>query len=771
MEHGNLIHDLGIVVAGAAMASVVFKRLGIPVIFGYLLAGLLLGPHLLPESPLSASGTVEELSQLGVVFLLFFMGMEFNLGRLQKVFAPALMAVVPQTVAMIYLAKLVGPLLGWSALSSLFFGSLLAISSSMVTIRVLSEQKRMKLPHAQLAIGILIMEDVLAVILLVILSGIAVTQQFDWGGVTLVTFLMGVFVIGVFFFGRLVVPRLLAFADKWDNKEQMTLISVGMVLGIGALALELRFSEALGAFIAGAILSQTRLVHDITESNRALHDLFTAVFFVSVGMLIDPHLVLENIGWILLFSVLTVTGKIVTCFVGLFLSGQPTRSAYRASVAKAQIGEFSFVIAELGRQLGVTDDRLTSIAFGVAFMTILLTPLITRTSEEQHNWLAGRTPGSVARFSTFYRNYLETVLTVLGRNMLLRLLKRPLIQITFYFFLICGLVLGSAYAAEWASKLDVPHAAYYGLGIWMLSAVVVVPFAIAIIRNVTAIVFMVTEALFATRGSRPIMQGRLGNLINHVATLLLVVALGGLFLAAMASYLPPGGALVLFGALVVLVALLYWRQMVRVNSRIESLFLDSFSEEAHEVEEHRREAVLTRISTEYPWPVHIREVDLGQRSAVCGKRILDLKLRQETGSMIIALARGGTHIFDPSPETVLVAEDHVVLLGTPEANAQAVSMLERTATGPRTVRNATFEIERVLLPPSCELDGNTLAGANVRRRFGVSIIGIQRGARQITAPPAEEILRAGDVLLYVGDPQKGAAFREFAERSATATAR
>ncbi|MBN1403490.1 MAG: cation:proton antiporter [Opitutales bacterium] len=762
--HGaSLIQDLGIVVAGAAIASTIFRKLKLPVIFAYLTVGLLLGDGIMPVAILSDEESIHQISQLGVLFLLFFMGMEFDLGRLRRVMGAALMALVAQTLAMLYLARLLSPLMGWDNVSSLFFGSLLAISSTMVTMRVLHEQKRDKMPHAQLAVGIMILEDLLAVLLLVLLSGVAVTKNLDWQSLELVSFMMGVFVIGMFFIGRLFAPKLIAYAEDGDNREALTIVSAGLALGIGALAIRLHFSEALGAFVAGAIISRTRLVHTVLNNNRSLRDLFSAVFFVTIGLQIDPVLVLGNIGWVLFISVLMIVGKISSCFIGLFLSGQAGNSSYRASVAKAQIGEFSFIIAALGKQLGVTDERLTAIAFGVALISILLTPYLSVSSSEQYKWFADHMPRQITRFAKFYRNYLDTVTAELDKSRVLRLTRRPLIQITIYFFLISGIVLGGAVTARWVSHLDVPDPLLWGLAVWICTAILSVPFVIATARNISSIVYMVTDALMAHNRNRSIMQGRVNNLVNMLATLLLLLVLGGFFLSVAAPFLPRGTALILFAILVVGIALFFWRNMVHINSRIEALFIDSFNDDGSEQAEQRRLDTIARLRKDYPWPVEIREIKIGRLSEAAGKALRELNLQTRTGSMILALVRSGIEVFNPGPDTYLFPDDTVVLLGPFESNQKAADMLSAktdVSTSPKPIKGA-LKIERVILPQGSSMDGDTLAGLNLRKRFGISVIGIQRGARQITSPGAEELLKSGDMLIYVGSEERSKAFRAF----------
>ena len=753
-----MIHDLGVVVVAAALVAVVFRRLGLPSIFGYLLAGLLLGGRVGLPSVVQEFGTIQELSELGVIFLLFFIGMEFDLKRLSTMFWPALLALLLQTLAMLYLAYGLASVLGWSTLEALFLGSLLSISSSMVTVRVLRDQKRMNMPHAQLAVGILVMEDILAVVLLVILTGTAVTRQFEWDAAWLVIFFMGVFVFAVFTIGRIVAPRVLKFLGKGDDsREVFTIFSVGLVLGVSVLALRLNFSPALGAFIAGAMLSQTRYVHTLEDIHRTLHDLFSAVFFVTVGMLMDPAALLDNLGWVLLLAFLVHLGKIMSCWLGLFLAGQPSRTSFRASVAKAQIGEFSFIIAGLGLSL-VGDDpamkQMASIAYGVAFVTILMTPLLTQNSGAGFDRMAGYAPARFTRFGAFYHDLIEHLVLQLGRNRILQLLREPLGRIFASFFLLNAVLIAGYFTAQ-----HVRDEGFFGpiytewalLGLWLLVAVGLAPFLFSIIANLNQIVFRMTDALFELRSERPILQGRMRSLFTGLSFLVSALVVGVFYVTFASPWLPARSLLAIIGLFLALISVVFWRRLAQFNENMELLFMDSFKEQVEDAGRERRGAVLSEIQEKYPWEVQVREILLGKDSQFAGKRLRETNLRTESGATVVGLAREGVEFFDPGPETPLFPNDELIVLGTKEQLALAESMARvGRASAEGGAESEGFNIEPLYVLPGSVVDGNTLAGADVRRRFGVSVIGVQRGEERITSPKPDLMLRAGDVVYVVG---------------------
>ena len=761
-EAGGWIDDFGLVLTAAGFAAAIFHRLRLPVIFGYILAGVLIGPHLFTSPLVKDADAIQQISELGVIFLLFFIGMEFDLKRLQRVLGPALMGLLMQTLFMLYLAQLLAPFLGWSSTSTLFFGSLLAISSSMVSVRLLRDSGRIQEPEAQFTIGILILEDVLAVILLVILTGVAVTQSFDWDAAWLVTFLMGLFVIMVFAVGRALVPRLLQEICGEDNQEVLTVVSVGLVMAVSILALRLEFSPALGAFVAGTLLSQTGVSQMVERMNRSLHDVFAAIFFVSVGMLLQPALIIAHAGVILIISLLVVAAKVIACWGGLVLAGQRGRTAFMASTSKAQIGEFSFIIASLGSSLGVMNEEMTAIAFGVALVTIFVAPPLTYKSPLIYQSLVRRVPGGVQTLFEAYQKFIEGLMMGLGRNLVLRLIRRPVLQVSIYFFLISGIFVSAAYASSWVNQQvsELPAYLAWRLAYWLVVGIVLSPFILAVVRNLNAIAYILTDALFGGRPSRPIYQNRLrqvisvsllGGFLTLLATVVLLVA---------APYLPTTGLAVTAFLLVLLAAIFLRSRFILVNSQMEILFMDSFRAEVASREEQRRLDILRLIQSQAPWPVEIADVTLPSHAAWSGRLIRNLNLRARFGVNVLALGRGYSVVYDPAPDAPVFSGDRLVLSGAHEAVEkvreeirQQVRPEDRAAPSPEQ-----FRMERVYVAPKNELDGQTLAGARIRQRYGVTVLGIQRGEERITNPLPDFLIQGGDVLVIAGLPERISAF-------------
>ncbi|QYY35893.1 cation:proton antiporter [Ruficoccus sp. ZRK36] len=765
MEHGFFIGDLAIVLMCAAAVSLVFQRIKLPVFLGYLVSGFLIGPNLWEKSPIHDLATVNELSELGVIFLMFYIGLEFDLRRLRRVMGPAVLAVTLQTVVLLFVGAQIAPLLGWTPVQGIFLGSLLAISSSMVTVAVLRDLGRLDKPHAQLTVGVLILEDILAVTLLVVLSGIAVSGEVSFFAVGKITFFIAVFVVVTYYVGKLIAPHFLDLLNRIGSIELITLSVVALMLGVSVLAMKLEFSEALGAFLAGSILSQTPLAHRIENATEPLRNIFCAVFFVAIGMLIEPHLLMENWQLIVGLSLLVVLIKVLTVWGGFFLAGQNPDTAFRAAVAKAQIGEFSFIIAAMGQKTGVTGDGLVAVAVGVSLLSTLMALGLTVNADPIYKGLAVRMPKPVGVLGRFYRNFYDDVHSQIGRNSFLKLAKRPVLQILFTFLLLNGIVLLAYILTGSLDRYPVlaEQRGWLVPVIWWVSALLCLPFITAILRNLNAIVLLLTDSLFSTTAERQYFRGRLRNIFNTFVLAVLIILLGGLYLSLTAQYLPGGVALAGFFLLLLLAGVVFWKRMVNIQSRLELLFMESFNRRAEIEEPARRQKTLEEIKRQYPWPVSIRDVMIKANADACGKRIRDLDIRKITRASIIALGRAGQVQYDPGPGTVIFPLDHLYLFGSEEETNQAMEMLQAERSedaGVDSPGTPTFKIETIYLDRDSEIADNTLAGANLRKDYGVTVLGIQRGERRITGPLPDEILQPGDVLYVTGNSEGIRRFQE-----------
>ncbi|MFP5459830.1 MAG: cation:proton antiporter, partial [Bacteriovoracia bacterium] len=351
----GLIQDLGFILMTAAAVTLLCKFLKQPVVLGYLIAGFLVGPHVPWVPTITDMESIKVWAEIGVIFLLFSLGLEFSFKKLVKVGGASSITALFEIVFMLVAGFFTGQIIGWSRMDSLFLGGILSISSTTIIVRAFEELGLKKKGFTNLVFGVLIVEDLAAILLLVLLSTVAATQTLSGtallnSSVQLVFFLVTWFLLGIY-----LLPGLLNRIKPWLSNETMLIVSLGLCLMMVLVATRVGFSPALGAFVMGSLLAETREGHRIEEILVPVRDLFAAIVFVSVGMLIDPRILVEHGGVILVLTVVTIIGKFLSSATGALVSGQSLKTSVQAGMSLAQIGEFSFIIATLGMTLGVTN--------------------------------------------------------------------------------------------------------------------------------------------------------------------------------------------------------------------------------------------------------------------------------------------------------------------------------------------------------------------------------------------------------------------------------
>ena len=391
----------------AGVVTLLFHRLRQPVVLGYILAGVIIGPHTPPFPLIHDRVSIETLAELGVIFLMFSLGLDFSLRTLKRVGSTAFIGAIVEIVAMIWVGYEVGQFFGWGRMNSLFLGAILSISSTTITVKVLTELGRLKEEFAQLSLAILIVEDILAIALIALLSGVAMTGSVQAIVVAKMLGRIGVFLIVVLVTGLIAVPLLLGYVGRYRSNEMLLVTVLGLCFGVSLVTVKLGYSVALGAFVIGTIIGETREIGKVKLLTEPVRDVFSAVFFVSIGMLIDPALLGRYAVPILVITVAVVIGKVLSRTVGVFVAGHDTRTSLRVGMTLAQIGEFSFIIAALGVSLKVTSDFIYPIAVSVSVLTTLLTPYLVRSSDAVVEKFDHIAPRALVSWLELYSQWLE----------------------------------------------------------------------------------------------------------------------------------------------------------------------------------------------------------------------------------------------------------------------------------------------------------------------------------------------------------------------------
>jgi Kef-type K+ transport system, predicted NAD-binding component len=573
------IQDLTIVIVVAGLMTVLFRRLKQPVVLGYLLAGLIIGPHTPPFQLIHDKENIDTLAQLGIIFLMFSLGLHFSLRKLRQVGPTAALASAFEILLMLLIGFMVGRVFGWNSMDSLFLGAILSISSTTIIVRALSELGRSHEPFAHLVFGILIVEDLLGIALLALLAGIASTGHLQFGDVLYTLGRLSLFLTLILVGGFLLVPLIIRYVSKFRSKEMTLITALGICFGSSLLSVKFGYSVALGAFLAGALIAETEDHEFVNELVEPVRDLFSAIFFVSVGLLIDPSLLLSYAKPIALITLAVVIGKIFTCSLGTFIAGNDARTSLRVGMSLAQIGEFSFIIAGLGLNLGVTSAFLYPIAVMVSAITTLLTPYLIRASDPLAAFLEKIAPRPVVSWLQLYHQKIQGV-QGRGKDTVFRQqMRRGGLILVVNFLLISLIFFIADYAADnlhfwfsWAKDLKVRPESIS----WFVAMLLSLPLLAASFRKTRALALMIGEASVGseedTKGPR-IMRSVIANTI-----VLFIMAGLGIWIAYLSTALyPPRSALIGSLILLGLILIIFWRLFIRLHSKLQATLQENLS--------------------------------------------------------------------------------------------------------------------------------------------------------------------------------------------------
>jgi len=733
-----LISDLALILAAAAVTTLIFKQLKQPLVLGYIVAGLLVGPHVSLVPTVSDEANIQTWSEIGVIFLLFSLGLEFSFKKLIKVGGAASITAVIEVVMMLLLGYAAGRLLGWSTMDSIFLGGILSVSSTTIIIRAFEELGVKGQQFAGLVFGILVVEDLVAIVLLVLLSTLAASQQFAGmemltSVVKLIFFLIIWFVAGIFF-----LPTLLKRTRKLMNEETLLVTSIGLCLVMVVLATQAGFSPALGAFVMGSILAETTQAEKIEHLVKPVKELFGAVFFVSVGMLIDPAMILKYAGPVAVITVITILGKLLSTTIGALVAGQPLKPSVQAGMSLAQIGEFSFIIATLGLTLKVTSDFLYPVAVAVSAVTTFTTPYLIRLSEPAYVRIAAMLPHKWRNTLNRYSAATQTIAVVSDWKQLLR---SYFMNIVLYSVIIIAIVLLSAY--------------------YVLPKVTAAPEDINPARIITALVTLLVLSPFlwalAVRGissqaSANIWQQKKYRgplLLLRLLRIVLAVSLVGFFVDLFFSVVV---ALVVTVVILVLL-LIFNRKLQAFYSKIEERFFSNFNERETRVGGINKQVLA-------PWDAHLAVMNISPMSPAVGKTLQELAIRERFGANIALIKRGKQQYAAPGKDERLYPGDVVTVIGTDEQITQLNHFLEEEDSSIEEKQMPAHDIvlRRYLIKKGAPLCNKTIREAGIREQSQGMILGIERSGKRILNPESTTVLQEGDIVWVAGSDKKLAAF-------------
>ena len=724
----NLISDLGLILVTAAIAVLIFRILKQPLVLGYLVAGFLAGSEFDFFPTVKDMNSVTVWAEIGVIFLLFSLGLEFSFKKLMKVGGTASITALTQIISMVALGYFVGQMMDWGKMNSLFLGVILSISSTTIILKTFDELGVKTQKFAGNVIGALIVQDILAILMMVLLSTVAVSQQFSGtelfqSVLKLIFFLTIWFVAGIFF-----IPTLLKKAKHLLTDEMLLIVSLALCLLMVLFAANVGFSPALGAFIMGSIIAETTQAEHIEHLVKPVKDLFGAVFFVSVGMLIDPEMLMKYAFPVGILTLVVILGQSLSSTIGALLSGQPLKQSIQTGMSLSQIGEFSFIIATLGMTLNVTSDFLYPIVVAVSAITSFTTPFMVKFSTPLSVFLEKKLPRRWVKRIERYSANTEAIKSVSTWQIVLR---AYLTQVIIHSIIIVAIILLS-------SKYILPlvSASRFGNAIAALITVVILsPFLWALsLRRVA--VEQVQELMKVRKYQGPI-----------IVLVFFRIALSLFYMGfVLNEFFSP---IIAFIALVIGIVLyiLFPKKLHAFYNKIECHFIKNFNDREI-TKQSKRQNVLS------PWDGHMADFVIATASNLAGKTLDELKIREQFGINIASIKRGEITINIPIRTERLFPGDEINIIGTDEQVKLFKNYLDKNEIdAPETLVKEDIILQQLELKNRICI-GKSIRDSQIREKTHGIIVGIERNGKRILNPESHWILESDDILWIAGDRKK-----------------
>jgi len=579
MHATHFIQDLATIMLIAGVITVVFHRLRQPVVLGYILAGIIIGPYTPPYSLVLDEETIKTLADLGVVFLMFSLGLEFSLGKLRAVGVPALVAAVAEIVLMTWVGYEIGRFFGWKQMDCIFLGAMLAISSTTIIVKALDELKLKNERFAQLIFGILIVEDILAIAIIALLSSLATSGDMDAIQVAGTVGRLTVFMVVALVLGLMFVPRLLAYVAKFNSNEMLLVTVLGLCFGFCLIVIQFDYSVALGAFMMGAIIAEARELHLIERLIEPVRDMFSAIFFVAVGMLLDPRVLVDYALPITVITIAVVLGKVLACGGGAFVTGNDARTSLRTGMGLSQIGEFSFIIAALGVSLGVTSDFIYPIAVAVSAVTTLLTPYLIRASDPLAAWAGRHMPARLRQELGLYTKWLQNIQPTGDRALRAKIIRRAAAHIAVNVIIVAAAFLSMAYFAgpvsQWIGTTSLDER-YQRAILWSAALVASLPFLVAAYRKLKGVSLILAQTgVHADTAGTLTMKVRMT--LAEIIPIAAIFPIALLISALSSSILPPIELLGIIVGLVAILAIILGRKLILLHSKLQIALMEGIN--------------------------------------------------------------------------------------------------------------------------------------------------------------------------------------------------
>lgn len=737
-EIPNLIEDLALILVVAGIVTLVFKKLKQPLVLGYIVAGFLVSPHMPYIMSVVDKGDIHTWADIGVMFLLFSLGLDFSFKKILKMGMAPVIAALTIIFSMMTLGILVGHSFGWNRMDCIFLGGMLAMSSTTIIYKAFDDLGLRQQRFASLVMSVLILEDVLAIVMMVMLSAIASGNNPDGGEMLGSILKIGFFLVLWFVVGIFLIPLFFRKTRKLMNSETMVIVALGLCCLMAVLSTKVGFSSAFGAFVMGSIIAETVEADKIIKLVEPVKNLFGAIFFVSVGMLVEPKVLVDYAIPILVLVLTILLGQGIFGTAGFMLSGQSLKNAMRCGFSMAQIGEFAFIIASLGLSLGVIGKFLYPVVVAVSVITTFLTPYMIRFAEPCYNHIEKRLPKKWVRRMNHVGNAHqnsteeENAWKVLLRKMLINtavygILSTAVVTLMLTFVLpLCRNMLG-----HW------PGNAVCGL----FTVLMISPFLRSMVmKNVHSDEF------------RQLWTESLLNRLPLIFTMIVRVAIAAMFIFYIVNYLTRfKEALMITIAGVALVAMVLSRRLKHRSIKLERLFIKNLRsrEIAEQVNGERRPLFEGRLLDR---DIHIGDFDIPEDSTWIGRTLKDLQFRNRFGVHVSSILRGSLRINIPNGRQIIFPGDRISVIGSDEQlkNFSQAIANELIPEDPE-IEKREMKLRKFILSDGTPFIGKTLAESGIRDRYGCMVVGVEEGQENLTLVDPQRKFEKGDIIWLVGE--------------------
>lgn len=738
-----LISDLAVILISAGLVTLLFKWLKQPVVLGYIVAGILAGPAIEQIPTVSDIESIHIWADIGVIFLLFALGLDFSFKKLMKVGGTAVIGAITVVIGMMTVGYITGLSLGWGHMNSLFLGGMLSMSSTTIIFKAFDDMGLRNQRFAGVVFGILVVEDLFAVLLMVLLSTLAVSKHVEGLELLNSVIKLGAFLLFCFVVGIYLIPSFLKKARGFLNDETLLIVSIGLCLGMVIIATKAGFSAALGAFVMGSILAETVEAENIEHLVKPVKNLFGAVFFVSVGMLIDPVLLWQYKVPIIILTLVVMIGQIGFASFGVLLSGQPLKIAIQSGFSLAQIGEFAFIIASLGLTLKVTDHYLYPIVVAVSVITTFFTPYMIRLAEPAYKIADRVIPNSWKKFLVRYSSGSNTIRQKSAWDKLLKALMR--IVGTYTAVSLVLIFIWLEFVAPLITR-EIPG---------IKGAILALCLILALISPMLRAIMMKknhSEEFLQLWNDSKYNRGPLVSLI--ILRILLCI---GMVMLPVAQLLNLKVGIVLSVASAVIAIIIFSKKLKKQSILMERHFFSNLT--ARETEAEKKAPINQRFANHLlERDLHLADFEVRPNSPSMGKTLLELNFRQKCNVNIVTIIRGNKRINIPGGNERLYPYDKLVVVGGDDDLEHFRKYIEERyrLSNTNTISGNIEEInmEQFTIVSGSRLIGRTIVESGIRDKAACLVIGIERGTTSIMNPPPSTVFEEGDIIWIVGEREK-----------------